>query len=37
MEWTEDHDILLLHQMIASELCQLKKGSPDRSNIWESI
>ena len=37
MEWTEDHDILLLREMIASELCQFKKGSPDRGKIWESI
>ena len=30
MEWTDDHDILLLREMIASELFQFKKGSPDR-------
>ena len=33
MEWTEDHDILLL----LAELCQIKKGSPDGGKIWESI
>ena len=37
MEWTDDHDILFLHEMIASELFQFKKGSPDRGKIWESI
>lgn len=37
MEWTDDHDILLLRQMIASKLFQYKKGSPDRGKIWESI
>ena len=37
MEWTDEHDILLLRQMIASELFQFKKGSPDRGKIWESI
>ncbi|CAH3104980.1 unnamed protein product [Pocillopora meandrina] len=37
MEWTDDHDILLLREMIASELFQFKKGSPDRGKIWESI
>ena len=37
MEWTEDHDILLLREMIASELCHFKKGSPDRGKIWKSI
>ena len=35
MEWTDDHDILLLREMIASELFQFKEGSPDRQ--WESI
>ena len=37
MEWTDEHDILLLYEMIASELFQFKKGSPDRGKIWESI
>nr|XP_058955422.1 uncharacterized protein LOC131782701 [Pocillopora verrucosa] len=37
MEWTDDHDILLLREIIASELLQFKKGSPDRGKIWESI
>ena len=37
MEWTDDHDILLLHEMMASELFHFKKGSPDRGKIWESI
>ena len=37
MEWTDDHDILRLREMIASELFQFKKGSPDRGKIWESI
>nr|XP_058972160.1 uncharacterized protein LOC131798522 [Pocillopora verrucosa] len=37
MEWTDDHDILLLREMIASELFQFKKDSPDRGKIWESI
>ena len=36
MEWTDDHDILLLREMI-TELFQFKKGSPDRGKIWESI
>ena len=37
MEWIDEHDILLLREMIASELFQFKKGSPDRGLIWESI
>ena len=36
MEWTDEHGILL-HEMIASELLQFKKDSPDRGKIWESI
>ena len=31
-----DRDILLLGEMIASELFQFKKGSPDRDKFWES-
>ena len=37
MEWTDEHDILLLREMIASELFKFKKGIPDRGKIWESI
>ena len=37
MEWTDDHDILISREMIASKLCQFKKGSPDRDKILESI
>ena len=36
-EWRDDHDILLLLELIASELSQFKKGSPDRGKIWKSI
>ena len=34
MQWTDDHDILLLREMIASKLFQFKKGSLDRGKIW---
>ena len=34
MEWTDDHDILPLREMIASELFQSMKGGPDRGKIW---
>jgi len=37
MQWTDDHDILLLREMIASKLFQFKKGSLDRGKIWKSI
>ena len=32
MEWTDEHDILL-REMIASELFQFKKDSPDRGKL----
>ena len=35
MEWTGDHDILLLHEMIARELFQFKKGSQSRP--WQTL
>jgi len=37
MEWTDEHDVLLLREMIVSEIVTFKKGSPDRGKIWESI
>ena len=37
MEWTDDHDILLLREMIGTELFQFKKGSPDRGKIQERL
>ena len=37
MEWTDEHNILLLCEMIARELFQFKKGSPDHGKIWKSI
>ena len=37
MEWTDDHDILLMKEMMISDLFLHKKGSPSRGLIWESI
>ena len=37
MEWTRDHDILLLREMLASDIFHHKKGSPDRGRIWDEI
>lgn len=37
MEWTEEHDILLMREMMVSDLFLQKKGSPSRGLIWESI
>ena len=37
MEWTRDHDILLLREMLACDIFHHKKGSPDRGRIWDEI
>ncbi|CAH3159968.1 unnamed protein product, partial [Porites lobata] len=37
MEWTEDHDVLLLREILASDLFLFKKGSVARGERWESI
>ena len=37
MDWTENHDVLLLREMLASELFSFKKGSVSRGEAWDSI
>ena len=37
MEWTEDHDVILLREILASDLFSFKKGSVVRGERWESI
>jgi len=37
MEWTEQHDVMFLREMITSDMFDYKKGSPDRGRIWEAI
>ena len=37
MEWSDDHDILLMREIMVSDLFLHKKGSPNRGLIWESI
>ena len=37
MEWTEDHDVILLREILASDLFSFKKGSVARGERWESI
>lgn len=37
MEWTDEHDVLLLQEIDAGELFTHKKGSPERGKIWEAI
>jgi len=37
MEWTEDHDVILLREILASDLFSFKKGSVARGERRESI
>ena len=37
MEWTEDHDLLLMREMMISDLFLYKNGSPNRGLVWDSI
>lgn len=37
MEWTEEHDVLFLREMVASDIFIHKKGSVDRGKIWEDV
>ena len=35
--WTEDHDVLMLHEAVTSEPYNFKPKSSDRGKVWESI
>ena len=37
MEWTDQHDVLMLREMIVSDVFSFKKGSVSRGNAWDSI
>ena len=37
IEWTEDHDILLMREMMLSDLFLYKNGSPNRGLVWDAI
>ena len=37
MEWTEDHDVLLIQEIVARDLFSFQKGSVARGEWWESI
>ena len=37
MEWSDEHDIIMLKEMVSREIFSFKKGSPDRGKTWESI
>ena len=37
MEWSEEHDVLFLREMLARNVFGAKKGSPARGLAWEAI
>ena len=37
MEWTDEHDVLMMREMLASDLFSFRKGSPGRGIVWEAI
>lgn len=37
MEWTEEHDVLLLREIMVSDVFSFKKGSVSRGERWEAI
>ncbi|CAH3018447.1 unnamed protein product, partial [Porites evermanni] len=37
MEWTQDHDLMLLRETAFEDPFQFKKGSPDRGEVWSKI
>ena len=37
LEWTKDHDIIFLRELLLFELWNYKYGSKERGNCWERI
>ena len=37
MEWSKEHDVLFLREMLARNVFGTKKGSPARGLAWEAI
>lgn len=37
MEWSEEHDVLFLREMLARNVFGTKKGSPARGLAWEAL
>ena len=37
MEWTDQHDVLMLREMVVSDVFSFKKGSVSRWDPWDSI
>ena len=37
MQWTDEHDVLMLREMVVSDVFSFKKGSVSREDAWDSI
>ena len=37
MEWSKEHDVLFLREMLARNVFGTKKGSPARGLAWEAL
>ena len=37
MEWTNQHDTLILREVRGSDLFETRKGSPARGKLWDEI
>ena len=37
MEWTDEHNVLMLREMVVSDVFFFKKGSVSREDAWESV
>ena len=37
MEWTDQHNVLILREMIVSDIFSFKLGSVSQGNAWDSI
>ena len=37
MEWTHEHNVLMLREMVVSDVFFFKKGSVSRGDAWDSV
>ena len=37
MEWTDEHDVLMLREIVVSDVFSFKKGSISRGDAWDSM
>lgn len=37
MEWTAEHNVLMLRETVVNDIFSFKKGSVSRGDAWESV